>query len=113
MSISARPGAKLAHLHIADSLNHRASSGLRYIVNPPGSTARVHLHLDIGQSEVNWPEFFGAVRDLRFEGIATVCVFAWEERARASSRFMLERVTAELGRPTIPTVASRDSVGVP
>ena len=33
---------KLAHVHIADSLNHRASSGLRYIVNPPGSPARVH-----------------------------------------------------------------------
>jgi myo-inositol catabolism protein IolH len=106
-------GAKLAHVHIADSFNHRGSSGLRYIVNPPGSTARVHQHLDIGQGEVNWPELFGTLRDLRFEGIATVCVFAWEERARASSQFMLEQVTAELGRPRIPTVASRDSVTVP
>jgi myo-inositol catabolism protein IolH len=106
-------GAKLAHVHIADSFNHRGSSGLRYIVNPPGSTARVHQHLDIGQGEVNWPEFFGTLRDLRFEGIATVCVFAWEERARASSQYMLERVTAELGRRTIPTVVSRDSVSVP
>lgn len=105
-------GAKLAHVHIADSFNHRGSSGLRYIVNPPGSTARVHQHLDIGQGEVDWPDFFGTLREMRFDGIATVCVFAWEERAEASSQFMLERVTAELGRPVIPTAAPRDSVTV-
>jgi myo-inositol catabolism protein IolH len=105
-------GSKLAHVHIADSFNHRGSSGLRYIVNPPGSTARVHQHLDIGQGEVNWPEFFGALRDLRFDGVATVCVFAWEERARASSEFMLERVSAELQRATVPSVTGNDRVGV-
>ena len=44
----------LAQVHIADIFDHRASSGLRYIVNPPGSTARVHQHLDIGQGEVDW-----------------------------------------------------------
>ncbi len=32
----------LAHVHVADTFNHKASSGLRYIVNPPGSKARVH-----------------------------------------------------------------------
>jgi myo-inositol catabolism protein IolH len=94
-------GPKLAHVHVADSFNHRGSSGLRYIVNPPGSTARVHQHLDIGQGEVNWPQFFGGLRELDFDGIVTVCVFAWEERARASSQFMLERVTAELGRAPV------------
>jgi myo-inositol catabolism protein IolH len=31
--------------------------GLRYIVNPPGSPARVHQHLDIGQGEVDWEVF--------------------------------------------------------
>ena len=30
----------LAHVHVADTFNHKASSGLRYIINPPGSTAR-------------------------------------------------------------------------
>ena len=30
-------GDLLTHLHVADSFDHRASSGLRYIVNPPGS----------------------------------------------------------------------------
>jgi Fe-S-cluster-containing hydrogenase component 2 len=29
-------------------------------------------------------------------GVATVCVFAWEERARESCAFNLERVTKEL-----------------
>ncbi|HWE90632.1 MAG TPA: sugar phosphate isomerase/epimerase [Pseudonocardiaceae bacterium] len=91
-------GPKLAHLHIADTLNHKASSGLRYIVNPPGSPARVHQHADIGRGEVDWDTFFGTLRELNFDGIATVSVFGWEERAVESSTFMLERVTAELKR---------------
>jgi hypothetical protein len=75
-------GDLVTHLHVADSLDHRASSGLRYIVNPPGSTARVHQHLDIGQGEVDWDVFFGTLERLEFDGIMTACVFAWEERAR-------------------------------
>jgi myo-inositol catabolism protein IolH len=62
--------------------------GLRYIVNPPGSTARVHQHLDIGQGEVPWDAFFGTLTEVGFDGIMTACVFAWEERAEESSRFM-------------------------
>jgi myo-inositol catabolism protein IolH len=85
-------GPLLTHLHIADSFDHRASSGLRYIVNPPGSPARVHQHLDIGQGEVDWDVFFETLSELRFDGIATVCVFAWEERARDSSVHNRERI---------------------
>jgi myo-inositol catabolism protein IolH len=85
-------GDLLSHVHVADSFDHRASSGLRYIVNPPGSSARVHQHLDIGQGEVDWDEFFGALGRLKFDGIMTVCVFAWEERARASSQYMRETI---------------------
>jgi myo-inositol catabolism protein IolH len=91
-------GSKLAHLHIADSFNHKGSSGLRYILNPPGTAARVHQHLNIGQGEVDWDTFFATLRELDFDGIATVCVFAWEERARESSQFMLERVRKGLAR---------------
>jgi hypothetical protein len=87
--------AELAHLHIADSFNHKGSSGLRYIMNPPGTPARIHQHLDIGQGEVDWDAFFGTLRDTGFDGVATVCVFAWEERAVGSSKFMLDRVTKE------------------
>jgi myo-inositol catabolism protein IolH len=85
-------GDLLTQLHVADSFDHRGSSGLRYILNPPGTAARVHQHLDIGQGEVNWDEFFGTLRRLRFDGIMTVCVFAWEERARESSRFMRQQI---------------------
>jgi myo-inositol catabolism protein IolH len=85
-------GSLLTHLHVADSFDHRASSGLRYIINPPGSTARIHQHLDIGQGEVNWDEFFGTLRRLEFGGIMTACVFAWEDRARESTRFMRDQI---------------------
>jgi myo-inositol catabolism protein IolH len=85
-------GPLLTHLHVADSFDHRGSSGLRYIVNPPGSTARVHQHLDIGQGEVDWDQFFSTLGRLGFDGIMTVCVFAWEERAEESSRFNLDEV---------------------
>lgn len=78
----------LAHVHVADTFNHKASSGLRYIVNPPGSTARVHQHMDIGQGEVPWEDFFATLAEVGFDGIMTACVFAWEERADDSGRFM-------------------------
>jgi myo-inositol catabolism protein IolH len=95
-------GPLLTHVHIADSFDHRASSGLRYIVNPPGSPARVHQHLDIGQGEVDWDVFFATLSEVKFDGIATVCVFAWEERARESSVYNLEQIQQHLakhGRP--------------
>ena len=82
----------LAHVHVADSFDHRGSSGLRYIVNPPGSTARVHQHLNIGEGEVEWDAFFGTLASVGFDGIMTACVFAWEEKAEQSSRFMLSEM---------------------
>ena len=85
-------GDLLTHLHVADSFDFRASSGLRYIINPPGSTARIHQHLDIGQGEVDWDEFFSTLGAMNFDGIMTVCVFAWEDRARESSIFMREEI---------------------
>ncbi|MDX6256740.1 MAG: myo-inositol catabolism protein IolH [Frankiales bacterium] len=89
-------GPLLTHLHVADSFDHTASSGLRYIVNPPGSTARIHQHLDIGQGEVDWTAFFATLDRIGFDGIMTSCVFAWEDRAEASCRFM----RAEIDRYT-------------
>jgi myo-inositol catabolism protein IolH len=56
----------------------------------------VHQHVDIGQGEVDWDEFFGTLGRLGFgereETIMTVCVFAWEERAHESSRFMRSEI---------------------
>jgi myo-inositol catabolism protein IolH len=45
----------LTHVHVADTLNHRA--GLRYIVNPLGAPVRVHQHLNIGEGEIDWDVF--------------------------------------------------------
>jgi len=90
-------GNRLTHLIIADTYNHRASSNLRYIVNPPGVTATVHQHLNIGEGEVNWDMFFSTLREMKFDGIATVAIFAWEDRADESNLFMLERLRREFG----------------
>ena len=93
-------GPLLTQLHIADSFDHTASSELRYIVNPPGSTVRVHQHTDIGQGEVDWDLFFATLAEVGFDGIATVCVFAWEDRARESlvaNREKVESYAAEHG----------------
>jgi myo-inositol catabolism protein IolH len=85
-------GDLLTMVHVADGFDHRASSGLRYITNPPGNAVRVHQHLDIGQGEVPWDTFFETLGDLRFDGIMTVCVFAWEDRARESSLHNLAEI---------------------
>jgi myo-inositol catabolism protein IolH len=89
-------GDRLTHLHVADCYNHRAHTGNRYIVNPPGADVRVHQHNEIGNGDLDWDEFFGAVREQRFDGIATVCVFGWEEDADDIHRRMLERLRTEL-----------------
>ncbi len=91
-------GPLLTQLHLADTFDHRASGGLRYIVNPPGSTARVHQHLDIGQGEVDWDLFFRTLAEVGFDGIATVCVFAWAERAEDSARVNLARIGEYLAK---------------
>lgn len=88
----------LAHVHVGDTFNHKASSGLRYILNPPGTQARVHQHLDIGQGEVPWDDFFGTLAEIGFDGIMTACVFAWEDRADASGKFMRTRMQDYIDR---------------
>ena len=88
----------LDHVHLADSLDHRRSSGLRYIVNPVGAPVRVHQHLNIGEGEVDWDALFDALAAVGFDGILTSCVFAWEERAVESSREMLASIHDYVGR---------------
>jgi myo-inositol catabolism protein IolH len=87
-------GDLLTQVHVADSFDHRVPN--RYILNPPGTPARIHQHLDIGQGEVNWDEFFSTLERLGFgrrdETILTACVFAWEDRARESNLFMREQI---------------------
>jgi myo-inositol catabolism protein IolH len=88
-------GDKLKHLHIADCYNHRANVGNRYIINPPGADVRIHQHNEIGNGDLDWDGFFTTARDMNFDGVATVCVFGWEETADDIHRRMLERVTSE------------------
>jgi myo-inositol catabolism protein IolH len=87
-------GDLLTQVHVADSFDHRVTN--RYILNPPGTPARIHQHLDVGQGEVNWDEFFSTLERLGFgrreETILTACVFAWEDRARESNLFMREQI---------------------
>ena len=87
-------GDLLTQVHVADSFDHRVTN--RYILNPPGTPARIHQHLDVGQGEVNWDEFFATLERLGFgrrdETIMTACVFAWEDRARESNLFMREQL---------------------
>ena len=87
----------LAHVRVADTFNHKKSSQLRYIVNPPGSTqVRVHQHLDMGQGEIDWNVFFGTLAEVHFDGVLSACVFAWEDRADQSSRFMRSEIQRHL-----------------
>ena len=44
-------GERLRLVHVADTMDHHRSHGLRYITNPPGSPARVHQHLKIGDGD--------------------------------------------------------------
>ena len=81
----------LAHVHVADSFNHKR--GWRYILNPAGTPARIHQHLDIGAGEVDWEAFFETLAEIDFDGIMTSQVFAWDgERAVQSSGFMLSKM---------------------
>ena len=87
----------LAHVRVADTFDHKKSSQLRYIVNPPGSQQiRVHQHLDMGQGEIDWTLFFGTLAEVGFDGVLSACVFAWEERAEESSRFMRAEIQKHL-----------------
>jgi myo-inositol catabolism protein IolH len=79
-------GATLAHVHVADSFDHTAGGGDRYIVNPAWSTVRVHQHNPIGTGEVDWSAFFGALADVGFDGVLTSCVLGWDDKALEASR---------------------------
>ena len=78
-------GPLLRHLHIADSSDHNCSGGRRYLLNPAGTPARVHQHLEIGEGDVNFDEFFSALEEVQFDGIATTAVFSRDECAHEAA----------------------------
>jgi myo-inositol catabolism protein IolH len=48
--------------------------------------------MDIGDGEIDWDEFSSALAAIGFDGVMTACVFAWEERADESGRFMRQEM---------------------
>ncbi|WP_237225152.1 sugar phosphate isomerase/epimerase family protein [Rothia nasisuis] len=94
LDIMRAAGDRIRITHVADSMDHRRSHGLRYITNPPGSSARVHQHLKIGDGDVNWQEFFSGLQEIGFldsaETVMASSVFAENENAIETSKYQLE-----------------------
>jgi myo-inositol catabolism protein IolH len=85
-------GSALDHIHVADTFRPQRS-----IVNPPGLDCRIHQHFDIGAGELDWAEAQAALRGVSFDGIATVQVFFWPDRARESFAGNRQAISARLG----------------
>ena len=90
-------GDKLRLVHVADTMDHHRSHGLRYITNPPGNPARVHQHLKIGDGDVDWDEFFAGLAEIGFydrpDTVMVSSVFAEDETAHEVSRYQLNTMT--------------------
>jgi myo-inositol catabolism protein IolH len=54
--------------------------------------------MDIGQGEIDWDVFFSSLAAIGFDGVTTACVFAWEERADESGRFMRAEMRGYVGK---------------
>ena len=99
-------GDLLRLVHVADTMDHRASHGLRYITNPPGNAVRVHQHLKIGDGDVDWDEFFGSLAELGFydrpDTVMVSSVFAENENADEVSRYQLDTMRAYITKHQTP-----------
>ena len=51
---------------------------------------------------LDFDRFFAALERNAFDGILTACVFAWEDRAEESSRFMRSAIDTQLSRWSSP-----------
>jgi myo-inositol catabolism protein IolH len=100
--ITAAAGTRLGAAYAADTLDHTASHGLRYISNPPGNTARIHQHLAIGDGDVDWDAYFAALKANGFldraDSILVSNVFAEDERADEVSRSQLQKLKDGLAK---------------
>ena len=97
LEIMRAAGDKLGLVHVSDTMDHKASHGLRYITNPPGNAVRVHQHLKIGDGDVNWSEFFGGLKEIGFldraDTVMVSSVFAEDETAAATAIYQREVMT--------------------
>ncbi|MGC2939165.1 sugar phosphate isomerase/epimerase family protein [Brevibacterium sp. FAM 24638] len=89
-------GDRLRAVYISDAFDHRASHGLRYIANPPTTSARVHQHLKAGDGDVDFDALFAGLGASGFLGRAEALivsnVFGENENNEAVSRFQKQRI---------------------
>ncbi|WP_179030741.1 sugar phosphate isomerase/epimerase family protein [Paenibacillus kribbensis] len=90
-------GDLLDHVLFADTFNHKAAYGLRYIVNPPDAKVTVHQHLNIGEGDIDFDTLFRKLREMKFDGISTNAVFAYSDKPEESSAIMLKKMKEGLG----------------
>ncbi|MEX3599711.1 sugar phosphate isomerase/epimerase family protein [Kocuria carniphila] len=102
LDIMRAAGKRIRVTHVADSMDHHRSNGLRYITNPPGSPARVHQHLKIGDGDVNWDEYFSGLGDIGFlddpDTVMVSSVFGENENAREVSSYQLSTMREKIAR---------------
>jgi myo-inositol catabolism protein IolH len=102
LAIMRAAGDKLRLVHVADTMDHHASHGLRYITNPPGNPVRVHQHLKIGDGDVNWEQFFGGLAEIGFldreDTVMVSSVFAEDHDAENVSRYQLATINEHVAR---------------
>lgn len=85
-------GDLLAHVLIADTMNHKAAYGLRYIINPPGANVTIHQHLNPGEGEINFDALYSKLREIKFDGIVTNAVFAYPDKPEWSNDVTLKSI---------------------
>ncbi|ATG74906.1 protein iolH [Zobellella denitrificans] len=85
-------GDLLAHVLIADTFNHKAGFGLRYIINPPDADVTIHQHLNPGEGEVDFDALYRKLREIKFDGIVTNAVFAYPDRPEWSNELTLKSI---------------------
>ena len=100
--IMAAAGDMLRLVHVADTMDHHRSHGLRYITNPPGNAVRVHQHLKIGDGDIDWDAFFSGLAGIGFydhpDTVMVSSVFAEDENAHDVSRYQLKTITEYLNK---------------
>lgn len=85
-------GDLLAHVLIADTWNHKAAFGLRYIINPPDANVTIHQHMNPGDGEVDFDTLYRKLREINFDGIVTNAVFHYPDRPEWSNEITLKSI---------------------